>query len=451
MKYSQFNSIVSHGNDLFLFNSFSNKCLSVKPELAKIVEARTNKELGRLRQIHPTFYDALCQNGFLVNNDDNEVEKIIKLSNLAINDSKNFVLIVNPTLNCNFKCWYCYEDHIKSSRMSENIIENIKKYIQKIIQENSKLESIHLSFFGGEPLLYFRDVCYPLIMSIKEICASNNISSAVSFTTNGFLVNDTMIEKFKETETIELFQITLDGYREEHDAVRFPSKFNGSYDKIVKNIVSLVNSGFKVIMRINYTPDKLKNCYKILEDLSEIKEESKKNLTTSFHCVWQVGSPSIKDELLPQIRAFRRSNMKVNSNFNLRSVNKICYADLRNSVVVNYNGDIFKCTARNFTSLKREGYLADDGNIIWENNALERRLNVKPTNKLCLSCRLLPACMGGCSQKKLEMSETGTEYCLYKDEKQIDDVIRLHIDRLFHLNKTDKNRITPSDVKILQV
>ena len=40
-----------------------------------------------------------------------------------------------------------------------------------------------------------------------------------------------------------------------------------------------------------------------------------------------------------------------------------CYADRANSVIVNYNGDVYKCTACDFAKTKREGKLNEDGTI----------------------------------------------------------------------------------------
>ena len=106
------------------------------------------------------------------------------------------------------------------------------------------------------------------------------------------------------------------------------------------------------------------------------------------------------------------------------NVRSSCYADKRNSAVINYNGDLFKCTARDFTTAKRAGYINESGDLIWEDNYLERRMNTKFKNKPCLSCRLLPICNGGCSQHAMEAEESQTEYCVYYgDDRLKDDIV----------------------------
>ena len=48
------------------------------------------------------------------------------------NDDSTFELIINPTLDCNFHCWYCYENHLKGSKMDEGIVSAITTLIRDI-------------------------------------------------------------------------------------------------------------------------------------------------------------------------------------------------------------------------------------------------------------------------------------------------------------------------------
>ena len=84
-----------------------------------------------------------------------------------------------------------------------------------------------------------------------------------------------------------------------------------------------------------------------------------------------------------------------------------CYADKKNTVVVNYNGDLYKCTARDFVSKNREGTLTADGDIHW-NDKYKKRLSIGH---------------GGCSQMKLETTVAGTCPKGYGREK-IEDILK---------------------------
>ena len=83
---------------------------------------------------------------------------------------------------------------------------------------------------------------------------------------------------------------------------------------------------------------------------------------------------------------------------------------------------MFNCTARDFSTQKRAGYLNSTGNIVWEHNSLENRLALKFSKRICHSCRIAPLCGGGCCQRALESEND--QQCLYSySESDIDQII----------------------------
>jgi uncharacterized protein len=87
-----------------------------------------------------------------------------------------------------------------------------------------------------------------------------------------------------------------------------------------------------------------------------------------------------------------------------------CYADKINQATINYNGDVYKCNARDFNEKNKEGVLTDDGQIAWNDRGKER-VNIKMNNSPCLECSILPICGGGCSQVALENKDK--DYCVH--------------------------------------
>lgn len=73
--------------------------------------------------------------------------------------------------------------------------------------------------------------------------------------------------------------------------------------------------------------------------------------------------------------------------------------------VINFNGDVFKCTARDFANHKPDGVIEKDGNIKWNNIYYKRMSNTTIENEKCLTCNFLPACWGPCSQKVIECKD----------------------------------------------
>ena len=56
------------------------------------------------------------------------------------------------TKKCQLKCTYCYE---KAKNASSMDFETAKSIIQKELENDKSIESVHIDFFGGEPFLAF--------------------------------------------------------------------------------------------------------------------------------------------------------------------------------------------------------------------------------------------------------------------------------------------------------
>ncbi len=435
MKFSQFNTVLKITNRFALYNSLEQKVIFLDEQLKDILEVALQEDILQLNTYHPDFYSYLYENNFLVTKDVNEIEKIQILSKEIDENHSDFLLTVNPTMNCNFKCWYCYETHIKDSRMESSVLESTKLFIEKQLASD-KINNFYLSFFGGEPLLYFNKNVTPLVDTLKKYSIIHNKAFEVSFTTNGFLINDDFINYFIENDIKPSFQITLDGYKEEHNKVRFVNKQKGSYDKIIENITHLLMKGeFNVILRVNYTDINLINAFKIIDDLVGLSDEIKQNkLIIDFHRVWQNIQLDDLDILLTEnIKIIESKGFKCHSTYSSNNVLNSCYADKRNSATINYNGDLFKCTARDFLPKNRSGYLNEEGDLIWDDGYIEQRMNSKFKNKPCLKCKILPLCNGGCSQHAMENKEE--DYCIYHgDENEKNKVVIANINDILKSN-----------------
>lgn len=73
-----------------------------------------------------------------VNNEKNE--KIYSSLN------KSLHLVILPTEQCNFRCFYCYEDY-QNGKMSLETINGLKKFLENRAQD---LDLLILEWFGGE-------------------------------------------------------------------------------------------------------------------------------------------------------------------------------------------------------------------------------------------------------------------------------------------------------------
>ncbi|MRI64587.1 radical SAM protein [Ornithobacterium rhinotracheale] len=424
MKSSLYNIFFNYEDKIVVYNSLSDNFMVLENILYELLEASIKcNEINEIKNYHDSFYEELKDNGFIIEDNVNELDIIKKISyDTDFNETK-YSLTINPTMNCNFKCWYCYESHIKSSKINEETQKKILKLIDNIVDEKrGKLKYFHISWFGGEPLLYFNKTILPLLREVSSKMEKENIHFTTNFTSNGYLLNQNIISDCKRFNTTN-FQITLDGHRDRHNKVRFLSKTRGSYDEIVNNIKLCLKNKLRVNARINVSHETLIDLLHVIEDFMDVSTEEKKYLTFSFHEVWQE-EKNLHEDISNIVSSFRKKGFKVDYKGEInRAIYNSCYADKLNQATINYNGDIFKCTARDFKSSSKEGVLEEDGTISWNNIYYKRIYKTRFMNKPCLSCKILPICNGGCSQHRIE--NEGKSYCIYNfDEKKKKEIVK---------------------------
>ncbi len=402
-KFSKYNLFLDIDNKIIAFNTLSGALLYITKSLYNIIKSN---DLEYLVNNFITQFNLLKKSRFIIPNDIDEFNIMKFRHHRDVFLDNRYKLIINPTLDCNFNCWYCYEKHIKNSKMSKEIQERILKYVNNLIFTNS-ISALELSWFGGEPLLYFDEIIYPLSKKLLKDCHKSDISFSNAITTNGFLINNNMIEKFQEIRLFN-FQITLDGTEKKHNKIR---NINGlpTFKKIINNINLLCKSikEANLTIRVNYTNETLKDISTIITLIPEI---NRGKIKFDFQRIWQtIDNKTNNDNLSEILERIELSGFKKAKNNILTYKGFHCYADKWNEAVINFDGNVYKCTARDFISKNRSGFLDKDGKIKWIQNSFIKRFAVIPfDNIMCKNCPLLPICGGPCMQKYLELGNNYT-------------------------------------------
>lgn len=369
-----------------------------------------------LQSISPEMIALFREKGIIVSQDKDESGAIWDIFQNSTTSPDSFFLTINPTLMCNFRCWYCYESHKAQTVMSDDIIIKTNKFISNI---SSKFKNIELSFFGGEPLLEFNKIVIPICEHLRSIAETKGISYSISFTTNGFLLTDDMINKLTNFN-VSLLQITLDGNEESHNKVRI-SHTNNSFRTIITNIHKLTKAKLPVLVRINVTSKNIIGSLDIPEFFNNFNKEEKEYLHVIVQQVWQDSTNDILDDIWALYsRFYEYGIMPWPRKFNF--IKDICYADKLHSAIINYNGNIHKCTAMDFEESLSDGTLDDMGNFDTA-PAFNRRMLKRRNNTICEACRIRPICNGGCL-KNLIKNDGTLNYCIHPTEKDKDKVVQ---------------------------
>ena len=413
MKKSRYNVLLREGRQFLLFNAATD-CLTVlDPKLETLY---SQEDIVHINDRHPEFYEYLCKKGFLVEDGVDESGEFIRSLEKKDASKEIFGITINPTLNCNMRCWYCYEKHNSRANMKKEVFDSVIRLVKNKVAE-PELKSLSISFFGGEPLLSFNNVVLPLMQEANSLCKKASKELHVSFVTNAYLLTEevlTALDNVGLNYPIAM-QITLDGNRKTHNLVRHTADGTGSFDTIVANIKNALAHGVIVNLRLNTTSKSISSFADIVNNFKDLSEEYKKRMTIDIHRVWQDSANGQNKEAFEEQEDNLRSTLK---NYGFLVKNKLrlqryrCYADSENEVVVNYDGNLFRCTARDFTSDRAEGRLSKDGTLQM-NELSAKRTDIKFGNSYCRSCVVYPLCFGGCSQNKIENNSTGGCYYGY--------------------------------------
>lgn len=413
MKTSIYNNFISlTSGKVLAYNAFSDQFALIS---SSCFETLQENKLSS-KDILTDDFEKLIKGGFILDNDIDQQLLLQKETNSTSLDETVFQIHINPTLDCNFRCWYCYEEHGVGTEMTGATMESVILFIEKHLTSKTKI--FVLGFFGGEPLLKFKKICLPIIQAAKKACETHNIRMELGFTSNGFLLTENIANIIAQYNGN--VQITLDGHREFHNAVRHTASGQGSYDQILSNVVIFNNTGGHITLRINYTLDNITSIDRIVEDLCSKSLAHPEQLTVDFQRVWQ-DKPNGGDEIINVYisKAIHKLSKHRISHRLCSLINprlELCYGDRANYVCINYNGDIFGCTARNFAAANRLGVLTKNGDIEWETEKHHRWLNSRFARESCHACRIAPICLGGCRQRSYETSDNEICPMGYSDE-----------------------------------
>lgn len=442
MKPSIYNVVFPHETEMILYNTFSCRSMILDKSLADLL-SRYSRNVNAIDSIHPNFYNALINENYIVEDDYDEVKAVEELRLNNLSDRSQYHLTINPTLDCNFHCWYCYESKVKGSEMSQELIQATISFIDNVLSDNPDLKRFHLYFFGGEPLLKYKEIMQPILDAFVEKTSEKDIFCTLQITTNGALLSDKIIQEIKRTGLFTAFQITFDGYSDNHNKSRFSKEHPKSYELLIKNVKTLIHNGLYVTLRVNYTKRNVDDLHVILEEFESCTEEERRRIIYTPVRIWQDAPREVTKKACEnmvikesdgEITAKSNASVEYASSLGIQimpissidSVRNPCKHSYVNAASINYNGDVFKCCARAFNEENREGLLGQDGIIAWKADTNKRILRKRTeTNPPCRECILFPICGGGCVQSFKDFNNT--EYCLYRfdETSKIEAVKRL--------------------------
>lgn len=211
--------------------------------------------------------ETLKERNYIFKNDQVEreaMDKFVEINKITKQNIQTSFTIC-PTLACNLRCVYCFEDLEKNKhlpKLNEGQVDSILNHIDLSIENMPEpmREEVNITIFGGEPLLKSN---YDINKRILEFAKEREIPLQI-------VTNGTTIDYYREfliSYDKIIVQITLDGNKEIHDARRIRVDGSGTYDKIQEglNIISKLN--IPVNLRINIDKNNIEGIKQLEEDI----------------------------------------------------------------------------------------------------------------------------------------------------------------------------------------
>ena len=228
MKVSKFNVINTSNSCTFVYNTLTTGFIKIDTDQwCSVLENIKNKNVVTEDRV----YTILQSAGILIDDDYNELNVYKYKYYSSMFQSSSLILSIAPTMKCNFNCFYCFEDGKKNmGLMSDEIESKLIKFISLHRQQD-----IHITWFGGEPLLGFEKI-YSICSQLRKL----KIKFTSDIITNGSLLNESIIQRL-DILNLKYIQISLDGIAETHDKRRAFSNGAPSFNLIIENIKKLVS------------------------------------------------------------------------------------------------------------------------------------------------------------------------------------------------------------------
>ncbi len=374
LKQSRYNFFFDgDGGAKLAFNSMTAALAEIEPDKWPIIQKLLDDpNRAPLNETEKELLEQLKYGGFLIDEDFDEIAYLKVMNRMARFSRDSLGLTICPTLNCNFRCFYCYETHpqgVMSKEVQDKLVDFAKERL-----EGSK--SFQVTWYGGEPLLAF-DVIENLSERFIEYCDERGIDYSAFIVTNGYLLTPDKAKRLAELR-VSGAQITLDGPPEVHDKRRVLANGGPTFQRIIENIKTALEFIGYITIRVNVD---LQN--EVLGLLDILKKEGLKgrvvisiSRTSPYTPVCPsspkkyIPEPEFENTLLDYVKRGSVAGFELRQKIAPRL--NVCTAEIANAFVVVPNGRLHKCWVEVSDDSLSVGVVAfGDSNLLTSPNFLK--------------------------------------------------------------------------------
>lgn len=397
LKESMYNIITEVDDGMLIYNTLSAGLLSLNSAYSKAYIHFQNT--GLIEDV--SLYENLKKGAMILEDEFDELGYIKTQSLMNRFGSTNYSITLAPTMKCNFRCPYCYEQGRIYTEMDSATLQKIKELISNL---KKTYQSLSIAWYGGEPLLAF-----DIIKTLSEhaISVFGKDKYAASIVTNGYLFTEDVAKQFPNLN-IKRMQITMDGPPSIHNKLRKLPNGNDTFFVILDHIKAALSYDLGVYINIRVNTDK-KNIEHVDELLSYLQSViNNKNVGLYLAPIDNVNETCsgadcfITQEFANEQISFVSRNLQKGYNFAYlpKSSFYICGVVCTNGIVIDPLGDFYKCWDN----------IGDKTLVVGSvNTGFDYTCNLTKWTTYeflhdseCVNCKVLPVCMGGCPHRALK-------------------------------------------------
>ncbi len=326
-----------------------------------------------------------------------ERDEMLNLFERINRDSRHLAVVAVLTMNCNLACPYCFEDPFRGHFTMSN--DTAKLLIQRLTERMASGLDVTVDFYGGEALMTLR-LLKRIATKLKQAGQKHNVAFRFNIFTNGTLLTRPVVEELLPLG-LAAVRITVDGPADIHDRQRPFVTGQGSFRTILDNIRA-VHEILPIDLGGNYTRDNYRRFPELLDQLLAEGIAPAKFKAVAFSPVvpkadgsvagdrgstctcssepWMIEAGLLLREEIIR-RGFPTPKLKTSA----------CMIEFENDLVVNYDGNLYKCPMFMGNEELRVGSLTEGVKDYRESHNLDVWKNDE-----CLDCAYLPLCFGGC-------------------------------------------------------
>ncbi len=335
--------------------------------------------------------------GILVEDSTDEDKLLEEWFGLIQNDRTSMRAMVLTTYDCNFACPYCVEAGVrKKLYMSDKTAGDAAQYIIRRASEFGP-KRLSLTFYGGEPLMNIRAIRI-VSAAVKEYSESAGVEFSFGITTNGSLLTPRVVDSLVPLG-LRHAKITIDGTREFHNKKRPFANGKGSFDVIIKNILSVADR-IEITVGGNFDEENVESIPQLLDYLKELGLDKKLKLVNfkpifetindmgSYTSDTDMGCVFFREDVMENLVRLRRMVLEKGFRASPGIGINVCTMVMNPSFfVIDPEGILYRCPA--FVGYKQFSV----GDIYHYG---EEDFSTKSLWKRCKDCSYVPLCGDGC-------------------------------------------------------